>query len=206
MGGSVTAWLGSLKSGSDDAISALWARYYQRMRQCARRAVVGRSLAGLDDEDIAVVAFTKFAERAVTGKFPELANRNQLWNLLSVITLRTAVRRLNHAQALKRGGNNAAFDAEFIDLYPDQAQGTRSIVIANEELKRLLEFLDDEGLQEVAILSMQGYSTKEISQILGSTQRTVQRMLALIRKCWAAEAERLGAGEPEIGADIAQEA
>lgn len=176
------------------------------MRQCARRAVVGRSLAGLDDEDIAVVAFTQFAEQAVTGKFPELSDRNQLWKLLSVITRRTAFRRLNHAQAIKRGGNNTVFDAEFIDLYPDQTQGTGSIVIANDELKRLLEFLDDEGLQDVAILSMQGYSTKEISQLLGSTQRTVQRMLALIRKCWAAEAERLDARVSGDNVRIAQEA
>ena len=197
MSGSVTQWLGSMMSGDEDAISCLWARYYDRMRACARRAVNGCDVGGVDDEDIATIAFTQFADRALTGQFPELINRNQLWRLLSVITSRTAYGKLTRQYAMKRGGGNAARATDQIESHGCGKATPQSILSANDDLERLLRSLQSEDLKEVAILSLQGHSTREISHLVGSTQRTVQRMLVIIRDCWVAEAGRLGVVIPD---------
>ncbi len=196
MGGSVTQWLDSMMAGDEDAVSSLWSRYYERMRNCARRAVNGHDVGGFDDADIASIAFTQFAEQALKGKFPELINRSQLWKLLSVITSRTAYGKVTREFAAKRGGINAAKGTDLIDTYADKDRTPRTISAANDELAYLLKSLQSEELQQVAVLSMQGHSTREISHLLGSTQRTVQRMLALIRECWESEARRVGAKLP----------
>ena len=192
MSGSVTAWLGELKGGDQDAISGLWMRYYERMRICARNAVRGADVGGFDDEDIATMAFTQFAERALSGQFQDLVNRNQLWKLLSVITSRTAYGKLNREYAAKRGGSNQARPFAEIEGEADRKQTPRSLVAARDELIRLLESLGSDELREVALLSMEGYSTRDIAHFIGSTQRTVQRMLVLIRDGWKAEARRIG--------------
>ncbi len=197
MNGSVTQWLDSMKSGDQDAISSLWSRYNGRMRACARKAVKGYRDGGYDDEDVASMAFSRFIDGAQKGVFPKLIDRNDFWKLLMVITSRTAQGCMTHELAQKRGAGKRTDSSEGMEERSVSERTPRCILIANDELNRLLVTLDDDELREVAVLSMQGLTTAEVAHRLGSTQRTVQRMLALIRQCWAAEAERLGISIPD---------
>jgi hypothetical protein len=76
-----------MKGGDLAAAQGLWERYFARMVDLARtrlRASRGRD-AGSDEEDAALSAFDSLCAGLARGKFPQLADRDDLWRLLVVI-------------------------------------------------------------------------------------------------------------------------
>ena len=53
------------------------------------------------------------------------------------------------------------------------------------DCQRLFEMLQDDMLQTVAILRVEGYSVDEIATRVGCARRSVERRLQLIRKIWS---------------------
>ena len=89
-GGSVTSWIVQLKQGNHDAAQKLWERDFEQLVRLARTRLIGsrRRVAEADEEDAALSAFESFCEGAARGQFPKLTDRDDLWRLLVVITLR----------------------------------------------------------------------------------------------------------------------
>ena len=56
-----------------------------------------------------------------------------------------------------------------------------------EESRQLLESLADDGLQQIVLLKMEGYTNQEVADKRGCKLRTVERKLRLIRQLWARE-------------------
>ena len=56
-----------------------------------------------------------------------------------------------------------------------------------EEFQRLLSFLQEPGLAQVAQWRMEGYTVEEIAARLGCAPRSVKRKLGLIRAAWEKE-------------------
>ena len=94
--GSVTRWLGDLKAGGDSAAQHLWERYFDRLVQLARARLRAARRAGAieDEEDAALGGFDSFCRGAAAGRFPDLADRDDLWRLLVVMTVRKALGQL----------------------------------------------------------------------------------------------------------------
>src|SRR5262245_47235933 len=90
--GSVTHWLALLRAGEQGAAQPLWELYWARLVSLARRKLgeVPRRVA--DEEDVALSAFDSFCRRAQLGCFPQLSDRDDLWQLLVVLTARKAAR------------------------------------------------------------------------------------------------------------------
>jgi DNA-directed RNA polymerase specialized sigma24 family protein len=65
-----------------------------------------------------------------------------------------------------------------------------------EECRRLLDPLDDETLRPIAPRKMDGYTNAEIALRLGRVERTVERRLQRIRRCWRREG---GYGHSDAG-------
>src|SRR5262245_51636439 len=88
--GSVTHWIGDLKSGGDSAAQHLWERYFQRLVRLARKKLQSdrRPRTAEDEEDAALSAFDSFCRGVDRGRFPRLTDRDDLWRLLVVLTLR----------------------------------------------------------------------------------------------------------------------
>ena len=200
--GSITRWLGDLKAGDPEAAQPLWERYYARLVRLARARLNlrRRSAAAEDEEDAALSAFHSFCEGAAHGRFPRLADRDDLWKLLVVITARKAGAQLQREGRHKRGGGRVVDAADLRDRDPsasagddllDQVIGTEPTpefaAMVAEEYRRLLDSLDDDELRRVALDRMEGYTTDEIAARLGCARRTVARRLDLIRKTWEAE-------------------
>ena len=202
-GGSVSHWLGDLKAGNLAAAQPLWERYFSRLVRLARsRLLTARRTAAHDEEDAALSAFHSFCEGVANGRFPQLADRDDLWKLLVVITARKAGAHSEHEARLKRGGGRlvsaadlpgSAFsgdDGSADDLFArilSKEPSPEFAAMAAEECARLLAKLDDDGLRKVAIDRMEGYSNDEIAERLGCARRTVARRLDLIRRAWEAE-------------------
>jgi DNA-directed RNA polymerase specialized sigma24 family protein len=192
--GSVTAWIERLKAGDGDAAERLWEGYFHRLVGLARRKLQGASRAAADEEDVALSAFESFCRGAEAGRFPRLDDRDDLWQLLVLLTARKAARLRRQERRLKRGGGAV----QHTSALADEGGGELAEVIGREpapefaaavaeECRRLLEGLGDAELRAVAVAKMEGHSNAEIADRLGVVERTVERKLRVIRGLWEQE-------------------
>ncbi len=203
--GSITGWLGHLKEGDQAAAQPLWEHYFSRLVTVARTKLrrMRRSTADQDEEDAALSAFNSFCAGAQRGRYPQLADRDDIWKLLVVITARKAMAQATREGRQKRGGGRvvdeavlfqnglSGGDGSLVGLERIAAQGPSPefAALMAEECGRLLDALGDEDLRQVALSRMEGYSNDEIAEQLGCARRTVARRLDLIRKTWLADEE-----------------
>lgn len=173
-----------MKSGDAEAAQRLWERFYTRMVRLARRRLRNLPRRAADEEDVALSAFNRFCQSARQGRFPRLADRNDLWELLVVLTDHKArdyarrERRKKCDAGRVEEGDPAAGD--FMDL---RATPEYAALLA-DEYRWLLQSLDDDSQRLIAVRKMEGYTNEEISGEAGCSLRTVERKLQLIRAIW----------------------
>jgi len=199
--GSITRWIANLRDGDDSASQRLWERYFARMVELARARLraLGRRDAASDEEDAALSAFDSFCAGVARGRFPQLADRDDLWRLLVVITARKVNAHARRQLRQKRGGGKVRPASDLASADPDDNELLAAAVgstptpefaaMVAEEYRRLLDRLGDDTLRRVAVLRMEGETTEAIAQQLGCARRTVARQLALIRGILAADTE-----------------
>src|SRR5260370_22876912 len=112
-GGSITHWLGDLKGGDQAAAQPLWERYFGRLVVLARTKLQKQRhpRAEADEEDAALSAFNSFCVGVAKGRFPQLADREDLWRILVTITARKAFAQAQRQKRLKRGGGRVVEEA-----------------------------------------------------------------------------------------------
>ncbi|HKI21310.1 MAG TPA: ECF-type sigma factor, partial [Isosphaeraceae bacterium] len=125
-GHSITGWLGNLKEGDQTAAQPLWERYFSKLVVVARAKLsrLRRATADADEEDAALSAFNSFCAGAARGKFPQLADRDDLWRLLVVITARKAMAQANRQGRKKRGGGRVVEEAVLFGQNLDGGDGS----------------------------------------------------------------------------------
>jgi DNA-directed RNA polymerase specialized sigma24 family protein len=185
--GSVTRWLGRLQAGDAEAARQLWDRYFHRLVGLARRKLQATPFRS-NEEDVALSAFHSFCRGARQGKFPDLADRDNLWGLLITITSRKAYGLIEHEMRDRRYPGPVDSDvAQLVDREPDPAFAAQ----VADEFQRLLDRLADPVLQSIALWKMEGFTNQEIAARLSATrryhERTVERKLKLIREIWNQE-------------------
>jgi DNA-directed RNA polymerase specialized sigma24 family protein len=189
--GSVTRWLGPLRAGDPAAAQQLWERYVRRLVGLARTKLQGAPRRGADEEDVALSAFDSFCRGAEEGRFPQLADRTNLWRLLVTITARKAAHQARDEGRQKRGGGSARAGGGEAELALEEVLSREPspafAAEVAEECQRLLRRLADKELEALALLRMEGYSVEEVAQRLGCAPRSVKRKLALIRTIWEKE-------------------
>lgn len=195
--GSVTIWLEQLKAGDPAAARPLWDGYFARLVARARDRLRAIPRGVADEEDVALSAFDSFCRAARAGRFPRLDDRDDLWQVLLVLTDRKAVNLIRHETRERRGGDASAPTGGAGDSAPDAvaavaAAGPTPDVVAevSEGCARLLGLLTGADLREVAVWKLEGYSNAEIAGKLGRSIPTVERKLAAIRTIWGREGVR----------------
>jgi DNA-directed RNA polymerase specialized sigma24 family protein len=195
--GSVTRWLGQLQAGDPAAVQALWERYFPHLVRWARQKLGDAPRAAADEEDVALSAFDSFCRAATQGRFPQLADRDDLWLLLMKVTERKASRQLREQSRLKRGGGRkpvhdtpgSAADESVLERVLSAEPSPEFAAQLAEECQGLLRRLGNAELQSVALWRMEGYKVDEIAARLGCAARSVKRKLRLIRDIWGEEGD-----------------
>jgi DNA-directed RNA polymerase specialized sigma24 family protein len=189
--GSVSRMIGLLKSGDADAAGQLWGRYFQRLVELARAHLRQTPRRAIDEEDVAVSVFDSFFRRAERRQFSRLDDRDDLWQLLYVLTVRKAANLAHHEHRQRRGGGKVVaisdldgFDAELIAAAEPSPELAAEVA---EQCQKLLESLEDETLRLVARWKMEGYTNAEIGRRIGCIEQTVERKLRTIRRIWSGE-------------------
>jgi DNA-directed RNA polymerase specialized sigma24 family protein len=163
-------------------------RARQKLRGLPRRAA--------DEEDVALSAFDKFCRAAEQGRFPDLADRDDLWQLLLLLTDHKATDLARRERRCKRGRGQVLDEAACTDSpsadgplaqAADPAPDPAFAALLADECQRLLGLLSHGELQRVALLKMEGHTVEEIVAQLGRVPRTVKRRLQLIRQIWEKE-------------------
>jgi DNA-directed RNA polymerase specialized sigma24 family protein len=193
--GSVTDRLGRLKAGDPAAAQQLWEGYFQRLVRLARVRLRAAPHRTADEEDVALSAFDSFCRGAQQGRFPRLDDRDDLWQVLVLLTTRKAASLVRLERRQRRGGGKvrnasalAGGDAgsgewplgNLASREPDPEFAAQ----VAEQCRRLLERLGNPALQEIAVWKMEGHTNEEIAAKLGRSVGTVERKLRLIRKVW----------------------
>jgi DNA-directed RNA polymerase specialized sigma24 family protein len=194
----ISHWIGQLKGGDHRAAQALWEAYCGRLVALARSKLAGAPRRAADEEDVALSAFDSFCRGAERQRFPRLDDRDDLWQVLVVITGRKALRQMNRERAQKRGGGKVWGETEIPAGSSGEAGQVLAQVLGDEptpdfaaevadECRRLLSTLGEADLRNVALWKMEGYTTEEIAGRLGCVPRTVERKLGVIRGLWEKE-------------------
>jgi DNA-directed RNA polymerase specialized sigma24 family protein len=190
-GNSVTLWISALKQGDQTAAQALWEAYFRRLVGLAYARLRDASRRVADEEDVALSAFDSFCQGARAGRFPRLDDRNDLWQILVLITVRKAIDLRNYEGRSSRASGrvqslNGLTQEGLEEIAGDEPTPELAAQIA-EEYRRLMEQLDDSTLQNVATWKLEGFTNLEIAARLGCVTRTVERKLGRIRQMWAKE-------------------
>ena len=195
---SVSALIERLEAGDHEAAQPLWERYYPRLVELARRHLRGTSRRAADEEDVALSAFDSFCRGVEGGRFPQLKDRDGLWALLVLITVRKAADLANYNRRERRGGGQVRGDSALEPLEGEHAAGGFAQIEADdptpdvavqlvEEFQGLLDRLGDDELRSIAVWRLEGYTNAEIAGRLGRAEVSVRRRLRLIRKILAGD-------------------
>jgi DNA-directed RNA polymerase specialized sigma24 family protein len=195
--GSVTLWIDQLKAGARAAAQPLWENYFRQLMARARQKLAGAPRRAADEEDVVLSAFKSFFLAAEAGRFPQLNDRDDLWQLLIVLTDRKAIDLVQFERRQRRGGGRVLDEAALAPT--DSDRGSPMTAVAGQEptpeftaqmadeCRRLLGLLKDPELQTIALRKMEGYTVEEIAAALGCVTRTVKRRLHMIRRIWQEE-------------------
>ncbi len=196
---SVTDWLGQLRQQDDEAANRIYSRYVEHLTNLARRKLGNWDRRVTDEEDIALVALNSAFRGIQEGRFAQLNDRDDLWQILVVLVDRKAVDHKRRISAQKRGygvevGESALHAPPAsgsgdggMDLLPAHDPTPEFAALLAEELEARLGQLTDKALRDIALRKMEGFSNAEIAEQLACVERTIERKLRVIRAVWTKE-------------------
>ena len=189
---SATALISKLRNGDEEAARLLWDRFFAQLITLTRSRLQTSSRAMSDEEDIVLSAMKSFCIGMRNGRFPELSNRESLWRLLLTITLRKIADKQNYDRRGKRDVEkrhlNSSPDADQkaeVNSFVSREPNPEIAAECAEQISRLLESLENEGLKKVAIMKMEGYTNIEVANDIKCSLTSIERKLRTIRSIWS---------------------
>jgi RNA polymerase sigma-70 factor (ECF subfamily) len=170
---------------ADDASRALFELYTQRLIALARNHLHIQLQRKVDPEDVVQSAyksfFLRYGDDVLGGQ-----KLDDLWSLLSLITLRKCADRVRHYTTERRNlsreaGSESADDAESWREAIDREPTPEQAAVLAETVERMLADLSPPE-RPIVELSLQGYSTREVSERLGRAERSVRRVRERVRE------------------------
>ena len=199
---SVSDWLDSVKQGSDSAAQKIWERYVEQLVREANQRLGTLPNGCADGEDVAQEAFTSFFRGIADGRFPQLDDRDDLWQILIVLTSRRANDYQRRELAQRRGGGEVRGNSGVRlvpsdgSARPDAFDSLEALPVTPQSADELLQLIRISfpeiahyDLQHIALDRAANYSDAEIAQRRGLSLRGVQRKLNLIRSILTQAAE-----------------
>lgn len=184
---SVTKWIVHLEDGDEEAARVIWDKFFSRASALAKRKLANATQNAVDNEDVALSAMNALCRGMQERRFKKVENRDDLWQILAMLTSRKAIdvkrkagRRkevgeaaLQNPERSQRGIENvadASHEGEFMD----------NLSLVADEMISLL----DPKLKPIALWKLEGYTNREIAEKLDRSIATIERYLKMIRLRW----------------------
>lgn len=187
-------WVEQLASADRDAAARLWAHFCQRLMNYARTRMSPSTRRIYDEEDAAVSAFRSLCRGIEAKRFPDVADRTNLWSLLVVITSRKISNRFRYEHQQRRDSHQLISDTIIRTTDGNEIDVLRSVpgkeptpefaAEVADMSEFLMKLLPDPELKKLVQLKLEGYTNEEAAERMRITRRTVQRKLELIRRIW----------------------
>ena len=182
---SFAEFLARLQTRDDTAAQELFERFAGQLIALARGRFATRLGHKVDPESVVQSAYKSFFHRFDAGKF-ELCGWDSLWGLLTVITVRKCAQRVAYYRAESRdlAREVSAPPSEAGESWRDplgREPTPLEVVELTETVEQLFAAMSEED-RPVLELSLQGYTTREISERLGRAERTVRLLREGVRK------------------------
>jgi RNA polymerase sigma-70 factor (ECF subfamily) len=184
MSNSFAEFLAGLQSRDDTAAQELFGRFTHQLRALALRHIAGGLRHKVDPEDIVQSTYKSFFVRYGPGNL-DLVNWNSLWGLLALIAVRKCAERAAYhcAECRDAAREVAATREEQAPAWLEPLGREPTPLEAaelTETVQQLLAGLDEEE-RPILELSLQGYTTREVSERLGRAERTVRLLREGVR-------------------------
>jgi RNA polymerase sigma-70 factor (ECF subfamily) len=163
----------------DDATRAIFDLFTRQLIALARNHLHVRLQRKVDPEDVVQSAYKSFLLRYGEEGL-ETEPIDNLWGLLSLITLRKCADRVRHYATDRRdvareAGSELDDGAENWRQAIDREPTPEQAAVLAEIVEQLLADLTPPE-RPIVELSLQGYSTREVSERLGRAERSVRRV------------------------------
>lgn len=171
------------RHGNQDAATALYVRYAQRLRALAQAQCSTELARRVDVDDIVQSVFGSFFRRASQGCY-EVPAGEELWKLLLVIALHKIRDQGSFHRAQRRDVRRTAGGEALAQTLPGsagQAECAFLEAVVHEALEKLPELT-----RHVVELRMEGYEVAEIARAVDRSKRTVERVLQEARSALGA--------------------
>jgi DNA-directed RNA polymerase specialized sigma24 family protein len=193
----VTHWIDRLRDEKSVATRKLWEKYFLGLVKLAHGKLGTIPRGAADEEDVALSAFDSFCRAAEQGRFPRLNDRDDLWQVLLMITERKVIDLRQYVRRKKRDSRLVEPEtpehspcSDLAGREPDPAFAAQ----VAEQYQRLLGTLSNDRLRDIAKRKMEGYTNEEIAALLNCSLTGVERRLRLIRSEWK---EAAGESSPQ---------
>jgi RNA polymerase sigma-70 factor, ECF subfamily len=180
---SFAEFLAKLQRDDDAAAQEIFGRFTHQLIALALRHIDAGLRYKVEAEDVVQSAYKSFFFRYDAGNL-NVVNWNSLWGLLTLITVRKCAERAAYHRAERRDAAREVAsppgdEAAWLEPFSREPTPVEAAAL-NETLERLLGGLDEDE-RPVLELSLQGFTTKEISERLGRAERTVRLLRENVR-------------------------
>jgi RNA polymerase sigma-70 factor (ECF subfamily) len=177
-------FLNRLQAGEDVAAQELFARFTHQLIALALRHIDGGLRHKVEPEDVVQSVYKSFFLRYGAGNL-ELLNWNSLWGLLTLITVRKCAERAAYHRAARRDAAREVAPPRGDEATPwldplGREPTPLEAAVLSETIEQLLASLDEDE-RPILELSLQGHTTREISERLGRAERTVRLLREGVR-------------------------
>jgi RNA polymerase sigma-70 factor (ECF subfamily) len=180
-----------IRDGEQDAATALYLRYAQRIKALAEAKTSAVLSARIDPEDVVQSVFRTFFRRASEGHY-DVPHGDELWKLFLVISLNKIRTIASYHRAAKRDVS-ATVTLDRSGSFDARRDGS------NDDALRILKITIEETLvdlpmaqREMVHLRIEGCGVAEIAAKTQRSKRSVERVLQQFRS----RLGRLLLGEP----------
>ncbi len=168
------------RDGKDDAATALYVRYAERLQRLADYQVSPQLAARIDPEEIVQSVFRTFFRRAGQGQY-DVADHEDFWRLLLVMALNKIRTLGNFHHAVKRDlGKTKSLEVANSDSF-DLGESSVAYQVLRMTVEEVVAALPEEQ-QAIACLRIEGYEIDEIAEKTGRSKRSIERILQSFRR------------------------
>lgn len=181
MGDGDLALIQRLRVGEEDAATALYLRYADRILNLANYQTSKALSYKVGAEDIVQTVFRTFFRRASNGEY-QAVEGDALWKLLLVIALNKIRKKADYYHAQKRDvRRDISLDFRPGEVQAKQASDEIAVSILHMTISDLASYLPVK-YRRIIQLRIDGHEVQQIAEQAGCAKRTVERVLQEFRQ------------------------
>jgi RNA polymerase sigma-70 factor (ECF subfamily) len=166
------------RQGNRDAPSEIYLRYASRLLALAEKQTRGDLARRVDPEDIVQSVFRTFFRRAAQGHY-DVPLGEELWKLLLVIAL-NKVRAAGAFHRAARRDIRATQGGEALEAAEGRGRDEQALTILRMVVDELMAELP-ESHRKIIEMRIEGHEVAEITDAVGRSKRSVERVLQQFR-------------------------